>query len=180
MKVSSETNSIKQDESVPFFFLFFLVQVEGNLLSEKKDEIRSMESLRSFKVANAVVLTTFLVDNLSLFVFKQLSAVSFCQARSLIFWISLSSLLLVQFCLIRVSLVRRFGRYLICSFLISLIHPTLFIQTKFLLGHGTYPMSFCELKLYIVCMPHVDSNISDYVKFGVVNSQQSHRFSRVL
>ncbi len=54
------------------------MQVEGNLLSEKKDEIRSMESLRSFKVANAVVLTTFLVDNLSLFVFKQLSAVSFC------------------------------------------------------------------------------------------------------
>lgn len=70
MKVSSETNSIKQDESVPFFFLFFLVQVEGNLLSEKKDEIRSMESLRSFKVANAVVLTTFLVDNLSLFCFQ--------------------------------------------------------------------------------------------------------------
>jgi hypothetical protein len=51
---------------------------EGNLLSEKKDEIRSMESLRSFKVADAVALTTLLVDNLSLFVFKQLSAVSFC------------------------------------------------------------------------------------------------------
>lgn len=50
----------------------------GELLSEKKDEIRSMESLHSFKVANAVVLTTFLVDNLSLFVFKQLSAVLFC------------------------------------------------------------------------------------------------------
>jgi hypothetical protein len=54
---------------------FFLGVQEGNLLSEKKDEIRSMESHRSFKVANAVVLTTFLVENLSLFVFKQLSAV---------------------------------------------------------------------------------------------------------